>query len=121
MTTSGYKLEDRNFGFDSVRTFAQMECQIPNVRLVAAEGLDVDPQQAPRIMDEAIAGLDKLFSTNKAGSAKEHKRGAIRPGARVIARKPRPSVSMGLRFTSPRNKSGSPGACPGSRSSTVRL
>ena len=71
VTTSGYKLEDRNFGFDSVRTFAQMECQIPNVRLVAAEGLDVDPQQAPRIVDEAIAGLDKLFSTGEAGSAKE--------------------------------------------------
>lgn len=71
VTTSGYKLEDRNFGFDSVRTFAQMECQIPNVRLVAAEGLDVDPQQAPRIMDEAIAGLDELFSTNETGSAKE--------------------------------------------------
>ena len=38
-----------------------MECQIPNVRLVAADGLDIVPDDAPRIVDEAIAALDGLL------------------------------------------------------------
>ena len=63
VTTSGYQLDDRNFGFESVKTFAQMECHIPNVRLVAAEGLDVVPGNAPRLVDEAIAGLDALLGS----------------------------------------------------------
>ena len=61
VTTSGADLEGRNFGFESVRAFAQMECRIPNVRLVAADGLDIVPGDAPRIVDEAIAALDGLL------------------------------------------------------------
>lgn len=61
VTTSGYKLEGRNFGFESVRAFAQMECQILNVRLVAADGLDIAPDDAPRIVDETIASLGDLL------------------------------------------------------------
>lgn len=61
VTTSGAPLGDRNFGFASVEAFACMECHIPHVHLVAAEGLDIVPEDAPRLVDEAIAALPALL------------------------------------------------------------
>lgn len=64
-TTAGYRLDGRNFGYESVRAFAETECRIPVVRLVAADGLDLDPAQAPRLVDEAIAGIPSLLGATE--------------------------------------------------------
>ena len=62
ITTVGGPSEGLNYGFNTIEAFAGAECRIPNVHCIVADNLDMVPEDAPRLVDEAIAKLPELFA-----------------------------------------------------------
>ena len=51
-----------NLGFRSIQAFGGYECHIPELHYIGVENLDIVPGEAPRLIDEAIAALDRFFA-----------------------------------------------------------
>lgn len=64
VTTAGGPLSEGalNLGFKSIEAFAGFECRIPELHCICVENMDTVPEDAPRLVEEAIADLDKLFA-----------------------------------------------------------